>query len=169
MKRQFFHACKPMVLAILTSFLVLSASAASAAMRCKSPPEGGSNTCLTIENQGFGIYKVVVGIDVQMSQQQAQSIIDANGGQPFVAILLAHDHDDPARDTTGLGEFDANSSRSVWVTPDGLSGSFEVLVAQQVLDEDKDGRDELVARVLLNDPRYPSPRKFHSGIITGYF
>ena len=47
----------------------------------------------------------------------------------------------------------------------GLSAEFYMEVNHMDLDEDKDGSDEVYARVILYDPRYPEPRIFHSGII----
>ena len=39
----------------------------------------GSNTCLSITRLGNGIWGVLVGIDVNMSRQQAQAILNAGG------------------------------------------------------------------------------------------
>jgi len=158
-------------LLVAGSAVALTATAAAAAdPHCNYPY--GSNTCLTIEDIGWGISRVLVGIDVQMSQQEAQYLIDANGGRPFVVQLLAHDHDDPADDTSGLGEFDLNDPRISWSVSaweGGLSGSFAIEIASYILNEDKDGRDEIVARVELYDPHYPGPAPFHSGIVVGYW
>ena len=154
-------------LVIAASVVAVTTSAALAQMACNWPPEGGSNTCLTLENQGAGIYNVRVGIDVYMSQQEAQYLIDVNGGLPFGVEVLAHDHDDPADDTSGLVE--VNEIYQVSAGANGLFGNFERKISCHILNEDKDGRDEVVVRVSLYDPRYPKPRQFHSGIIVGYY
>jgi hypothetical protein len=152
-------------LMIAASALAVIASAASAEMACNAPPEGGSNTCLTIEPQGnHYVYPVHVGIDIQMSRQDAQTIIDENGrgwGQPLAALIMAHDHDDPADDTTGLFEL-----HPIYVTAwdGGLSAEFSLQVGAEAFDEDKDGEDEVCARVILYfDPHTNQERIFHSG------
>jgi hypothetical protein len=151
-------------LLLAASAVAVTASAASAQMACHWPPEGGSNTCLTIVALGNDVYSIHVGIDVHMSQQEAQAIIDANGGAPFGALIMA---DDEGYDTTSMFEVPAT-----WVVAGegGLSAEFDLQVGSDALNEDKDGRDEVYARVILYDPRYyPTPRIFESGQIAGYW
>ncbi len=151
-------------LVIAGSALAVTASTASATQACNWPREGGSNTCLTIAPTNTVRCPIHVGIDVQMSRQEAQALMDAEGGNPFGTMLMANDHDDPYRDTAGLFE--------VFMAPgwpkagdEGLSAEFYREVTYRDVDEDKDGSDEVYARVALHDPRYPKPRLFHSGII----
>jgi hypothetical protein len=141
-------------------------------MACYHPPEGGSNTCLTItvvEDPGFSPgadCELHVGIDVQMSRQAAQALIAAKGGHPFGVVLMAHDHDNPDDDTSGLVELTE-------LTPpvageQGLSAEFHEFISKQRIDEDRgDESDEVYVRVELSDPSVPGPRRFRSGIITG--
>jgi hypothetical protein len=157
-------------LVITASAWAVTASAVSAEMACHWPPEGGSNTCLTIEPVGNGFYSVHVGIDIQMSPQAAQTIIAENGrgwGQPLAALIMAHDHDDPAADTTGLFELHPQ-----WVAAgnDGLSAEFyDNEVHSSQLNED-DGQDEVCARVILYfDSSTNLERIFHSGCISGNY
>jgi hypothetical protein len=156
---------------IAASALAVTASAVSAIQACHSPPEGGSNTCLTLEPLGNGVCSVLVGIDVDMSQQYAQAIIDhyqVNGGVhwAFGPVLMAHDHDNPQDDTSGLAEVFLTAGWPVaWES--GLSAEFSTVVGSHVLNEDTDGRDEVYARVELHDPFSGISRRFRSGIITG--
>ena len=150
-------------LMIAASAVAVTASAVSATMACNFPPQGGSNTCLTIEPLGNDIYIIHVGIDVEMSRQDAQTLINANYGVPFGTLIMAHDHDRTSDDTASLFEVP-----TTWVVAGdgGLSAEFNLQVGSDALDEDKDGRDEVYARVILYDTRYPQPRIFESGIIT---
>jgi hypothetical protein len=158
-------------LVIAGSALALTAAAAAAAdPHCNYPY--GSNTCLTLEDQGGGIYNTRVGIDIRMSQEEAQYLIDVNGGAPFGVEVLAHDHDDPADDTSGLFEIgdEPDDLYQVSAGANGLSGNFEEKVSCLIFNEDNDGPDEVVARVTLYDPNYPGGVvQFHSGIIVRNF
>ena len=152
------------------SVLAVTASAVSAIQACHWPPEGGSNTCLTITRLDNGVCSIHVGIDVHMSPDDAQFIIDHHGAigwwsRPFGAQVMAHDHDNPDDDTSGLGEVPTTEGPVVWAR--GLSVGFATVFGSSVLNEDADGRDEVYARVELHDPAYPEPRRFRSGIITG--
>ena len=172
-KRRVMRAVGALMLA--GSALALTAAAASAEMSCNYPP--GSNTCLTIEKQGLGYCRIIVGIDIYMSPQYAQYLKDVNGGFPFGVELLAHDHDDPADNTVALFEVPYVASQ-VSVAPFGLSGDFSGVAPYygtfpcSLLNEDKGRgeRDEVVARVTLYGPDYPGGfLRFHSGIIVGYW
>jgi len=81
-------------------------------------------------------------------------------------LIMANDHDDPYRDTASLFEV---RRRSVVAGDSGLSAEFYMEVSSKDLDEDKDGGDEVYARVILYDPRYREPRIFHSGIISANY
>ena len=155
-------------LLLAASVVALPAAADAADPHCNYPY--GSNTCLTLEDQGGGISNIRVGIDIYMSQSEAQYLYDVNGGTPFGVELLAHDHNDPADDTSGLVEITTDDLYQVSVGANGLFGTFAKQVSCHLFNEDTDGRDELVARVTLYDPRYPGGfAQFHSGIIVGYF
>ena len=131
---------------------------------CNYP--SGSNTCLTIRYLGNGIYSVLVGIDVHMSRQEAQSIVNA-GGELFVAVIMANDHPNPAHDTTGLFEV-PRTEMGVW--EGGLYASFYLEVGSSALNEDHDRwLDEVCARVWLHDNLRGRTHTFHSGIILGYW
>jgi hypothetical protein len=127
---------------------------------CNYPP--GSNTCLTIEYLGNDIWSVLVGIDVYMSHQEAQAIVNA-GGELFVAVIMANDHDDPADDTSGLFEVPRTE---IWVWDGGLSASFYIEVGSAALNEDRDHwLDEVCARVWLHDNLRGRTDIFHSGVL----
>jgi len=160
-------------LMIAGSALALTA-AAVAAMELSDPHcdyPYGSNMCLSFGDEGGGIYNARVGIDIYMSQAEAQRIFDATGGAPFGVEIIAHDQDDPADDTSGLEEIgdEPDDLYQVSVGPNGLYGQFEEKIACRILNEDNDGRDEVVAQVTLYDPAYPEPAQFHSGIVVGNF
>jgi hypothetical protein len=61
------------------SALAVTASDAAERKACHWPPEGGSNTCLTITRLDNGLCSIRVGIDVQMGPDYAQFIIDHHG------------------------------------------------------------------------------------------
>ena len=99
-----------------------------------------------------------------MSRQEAQSIVNA-GGELFVAVIMANDHDNPADDTTGLFEV-PRTWLEVW--DGGLSASFSIVVGSGALNEDRDRwLDEVCARVWLHDNLRGRTDIFHSGVLLG--
>jgi hypothetical protein len=146
-------------LVIAGSVVAVTASAASARQACDQPQGGGANTCLTIAPTSSVPCPILVGVDVDMSRDDAQRVI--NSGD-IGALIMANDHDDPYRDTASLFEV---RRRSVVAGDHGLSAEFYMEVGYEALNEDRDGGDEVYARVILYDPRYDQPRIFHSGII----
>jgi hypothetical protein len=150
-------------LVITGSALALTAAVAAAAdPHCNYPH--GSNTCLTLESREAFYKDALVGFEVQMSEERAQFIIDWHrrmGSLPVGVEIIAHDHDDPADDTSGLEEIgdDPDDLYEVWAGPNGLNGSFAEKVPCRILNEDRgdDERDEVVARVTLYAPDYPKP------------
>jgi hypothetical protein len=125
-------------------------------------PEG-SNTCLTITYQGNAVYDVHVGIDVYMSHQDAQDILNAPG-EPFVAEIMGDDGHGPLNDQV---LFEVPIATGWPAAGEGsLSAEFDKRVGQRALNED-DGRDEVYARVRLFDARTGQTRIFTSGKITG--
>ena len=157
-------------LVIAGSALAVTASTASATQACAQPREGRANTCLTIARSTTvrGHCSILVGIDIKMRQQDAQNLINDAGGNPFGTVIMANDHDDPYRDTASVFEVPL---RATWprAGEGGLSAEFYTEVSYRLLDEDKPGSDEVYARVALHDPRYPTPRLYHSGIISGNY
>jgi hypothetical protein len=155
---------------IAGSALAVTASTATATQACAQPQEGRANTCLTIvrTNDVRGHCDIRVGIDIEMRLKDAQDLINDAGGNPFGTMIMANDHDDPFRDTAGLFEVPLAPG---WprASEGGLSAEFYTHVSYQLLDEDKPGSDEVYARIALHDPRYPTPRLYHSGIITGNY
>jgi hypothetical protein len=152
-------------LMIVGSALALTASAAAAAQACN--PVLGSNTCLTIEFQGSNVYRVLVGIDVYMRQDEAQDIIALTpGGNPFFVAIMDDDGGGPLSDRVLF---------PVPIAPGwpragevGLSAEFETLVSGSQLNGDNDS-DEVYARVVLFDPRDRQTYILTSGVITDNF
>lgn len=124
------------------------------AAEAKSTCSTGSKhvICFSINKIGSDQYAVHVGIDVKMSQQDAQAIIDQNG-DPFDSWAMGADWFDNAEFRIPL----------TWVRAgaNGLSAEFDINVPYNALDEDPDGGDELYARVRLFDQR-TSTRTFKS-------
>jgi hypothetical protein len=141
-----------------------SANAASAApineMTCKYP-DGSYNICITITDLGNDIYNVHVGIDVDMSQSQAQAIIN-RPGNAFIADLRASD---PSFDNF-IGWI---THTSEGVGPNGIGADFDALFSGAALDEDWEGIDEVYARVRLYPTPTSSPRTFNSNKIEHSF
>ena len=148
-------------LAIVPGAIMLTGSAASAdGPACHYDSQ--RNACLWITETwpGSGEYAVHIGIDVYMSQQQAQDIID-RGGTLSAKVM----GDDPSYDDL-LFHLDVMSMGAV---PHGLSAEFRTSrVPGSWLDEDWEGRDEVYATVVLTNPGR-SPRSFSTGQLTGYF
>ena len=138
-------------LMIAASALAVTASVASAETLCNSSSQ--ANTCMTIVGPGQpGVKLVHVGIDVYMSQQDAQAIIDG-GGWFWVVVYGA----DPGNDQYLFPLPIKEGWPAAGVT--SLSAEFETLVGQSELDENV-GRDEVYARILLFDPRTGLTRTF---------
>lgn len=155
--------------ALLLVGSVVALTEAAALMEVPGPAcnyPWGSNTCLSITRLGNGIWGVLVGIDVHMSRQQAQAILNA-GGELFVAVIMANDHPNPANDTTGLFEV-PRIQMGVW--DGGLYASFYLEVGSSFLDEDRGQHnqiDEVCARVWLHNNLGGGPVIFHSGCLWG--
>jgi hypothetical protein len=105
-------------------------------------------------------YKVHVGIDVTMSQSDAQNIID--GGGAISARMYGADavFDDNLQGVT----------RSWWSAWEGgLSAEFDRSISGGVLDEDPEGVDEVYARVSLYVPSSGVTRYFNSPEVEASF
>ena len=153
-------------LVIALSALALTASAASATMACNYPP--GSNTCLTIESLGNRWYAVKIGIDIYMTRQEAQALIDwarVCWPQPcglFTTRLFGDDSGgDPYLLTVPMSWVAAGEG--------GLSAEFDLVVYSTRLNEDTDGRDELYAMVRMTDYDTGTSWAFTSGLVVGYY
>ncbi|MEV0387595.1 hypothetical protein [Nonomuraea sp. NPDC050643] len=138
------------VVAPLAAITALAAPAHADGPLCGNARDpGGHNVCMWIDALGDDIYRVHVGIDVHMSVQDAQAIIDGSGGNPFVTKIFGADpFFDNAEFNLGLVVIGASQEA-------GLSADFERIVPKSWLNEDPGpgDRDELFARVVLNDPR----------------
>jgi len=144
-------------LAALGLMTVMS-GAAEAKSTCSSSSK--HVICFSITHVGGDQYDVHVGIDITMSQADAQAIID-QPGDPIDAWAMGAD---PFFDNA---EFRIPLS---WVNAweGGLSAEMDIRVPYAALDEDSDGGDELYARVRLFDQRV-STRTFRSSQLSSPF
>jgi hypothetical protein len=120
--------------------------------------------CFSIEHVGLAgpNFTVHIGIDVTMSRQDAQNIIDAPG-QEFSATLYG---EDPVFDDT-LKAIPVTSS-GAW--DGGLSAEFDTSATAELLDEDSsDPTDEIFARVRLRIPSAGATRSFRTNNINEPF
>jgi len=119
--------------------------------------------CFSIRQNGVGPdFTVHVGIDVNMSRQDAQNIIDAPG-QEFSATLYGEDSffDDTLK---------AIPVTSSWAWDGGLSAEFDAYASAALLDEDStDPTDEIFARVKLRIPSTGGTRSFRTNNINEPF
>ncbi|MFI7132716.1 hypothetical protein ACIBQ1_44050 [Nonomuraea sp. NPDC050153] len=107
-----------------------------------------------------GDINVHLGIDVAMSREEAQAIID-HPGEEFSAKVIGQD---PAFD---------NSLVSVPVTwstagDNGLSAEFDMVATWSQLNEDDGYIDDLFGRIVLTKPN-GQKRTFNSTTIHGYY
>lgn len=145
-----------MMLAAL-GILAMTTGVAEAKQKCSS---GSLHViCFSIDKIGSDLYHVHVGIDITMSQGDAQLIID-QPGDPVDAWAMGDDWFDNAEFRIPL----------TWVAAGagGLGAEFDINVPYAALDEDSDGADELYARVRLFDQR-TSTRTFTSGVLQSPF
>jgi hypothetical protein len=154
-------------LALVTGLSVAKAGTATAAnvgeWACNYNAQ--SNTCLFIANLGDHRYSVHVGIDVHMSQQDAQNII--NGGSRPTATLYGDDGHritDQFLTNIPLTALSASSTS-------GLSAEFDIVVDQSLLNEDSGANDvdEIIAQVALFIPATQSVIFFRSGEVRSAF
>jgi hypothetical protein len=159
-----FFARFALVLGVVMGMSFATAGAAMAAT-FEPPCKSQSNSyivCFSIKQSGVSnFFDVHVGIDVYMSQQDAQNIIDAPG-EPFVAKLMA---DDPFFDN--FIEWIDVSWVATWER--GLSAEFDGAARADQLDEDWDGHDEVFARVVLNIQSSDITRTFDSNVVQAPF
>jgi len=119
--------------------------------------------CFRISQLGVGPdFTVHVGIDVNMSRQDAQNIIDAPG-QEFSATLYGED------------TFFDDTLKAIPVTwssawEGGLSAEFDVYASAALLDEDStDPTDEIFAKVKLRIPSTGATRSFRTNNVNEPF
>jgi hypothetical protein len=123
-------------------------------------------TCLTLAHHTSGLIDVHIGIDVYMSQQDAQAIINYSPGEEFSAKIFG---DDPSYDNALINV--PVTGVSAW--EGGLSADFHSVATFQQLNEDNgyfDGYvDELYGRISLYDGRWNRTRTFYTSTISGYY
>jgi hypothetical protein len=122
-------------------------------------------TCLTLDHHSSGIIDVHIGIEVFMSQQDAQAIINYSPGEEFSAKIFGDD------------QWYDNALINVPVTQSGvfaggLFADFDYVATFEQLNEDSgygDNFDELYGRISLYDGRWNRIRSFHTSTIGGYY
>jgi hypothetical protein len=154
------------VVGIAMAMVVATAGAALAAagigtQTCRS--EANRYTiCFLISQIGVSRdFHVHLGIDIIMSQRDAQNIIDAPG-EEFSATLYGEDtfFDDTIK------SFNVSWS-SAW--EGGLSAELDTTASGEQLDEDWDGDDELFAILRLYIPSTGATRSFRTSDIEDSF
>jgi hypothetical protein len=103
-------------------------------------------------------FRVHVGIDVDMSQRDAQNIIDAPG-EEFSATLCGAD---------SFFDDTLTSNPVTWSSAweGGPSAEFDTTASGGLLDEDWDGDDEVFARVWLYVPSTGRTRSFRTNEVS---
>lgn len=155
-------------MALVVTTALATAGAASASGRLNEQichyEAGRYNICLYITDDPQSpfshFFMVHVGIDVTMSQADAQNIIDGGGG--ITARMYGSDSifDDNLQGVT-------RTSMSAW--EGGLSANFDRSICGGVLDEDPEGEDEVYALASLYDPRSGRTRTFRSEEVEAFF
>jgi hypothetical protein len=157
-----------LAMGLVVAASIATAGAASASGRLNEQicngQSGRYTICLYITDDPQSPYShsfmVHVGIDVNMSQQDAQNIID--GGGDITARMWGSDtvFDDNLQGVT-------RSWVSAW--EGGLSAEFDRSMSGGVLDEDPEGEDEVYALVSLYVPSSGNTRTFRSEEVEAYF
>jgi len=154
-----------LALAVVIGVSVATAGVATAAGVGEQSCRGEANRytiCILISHYGLNDFQIYVGIDVVMSQQYAQSVIDLPG-DPFSATMYG---DDPIWDDTLRGL----RLTGMWAWSGGLSAEFNAVALSGMLDEDGGGeQDEVFAEVWLFLPWPASSRSFRTTTINAYF
>lgn len=139
---------------IAVAAIVGTASAASAASTCRSGT--GYVNCFSINGSAFP--NVHIGIDVFMSPQDAQAMLDCPGQEFSAAIWGSDTFSDDFLFNMPLSEawvFSANGTS-------GLSAEFGTTVDAKMLDEDWDSDDDVYGKVKLRDCRTGQTRTFNT-------
>jgi len=129
---------------------------------CRSDRGAGDFNCFSIDGSGF--LSVRIGINIFMSPQDAQAILDCPG-QNLHATLWGSD----SFSDDYLTEIALNRT-GVYAGPDTSYLDVEFLdnVDTHVLDEDW-GNDEIFGRVQMHDCRSGQNRYFYTFEITGNY
>jgi hypothetical protein len=154
-----------LALAVVIGVSVATAGVAAAAGVGEQSCRGEANRytiCILISRYGLNDFQVYVGIDVTMSQQYAQSVIDG-AGDPFSATVYG---EDPVWDDTLMGL----PLTGMWAWSGGLSAEFHAVALDGKLNEDGGGdKDEVFANVWLFLPWPATSRSFRTTTISAYF
>jgi hypothetical protein len=121
-------------------------------------------TCFTLSYYTDGNIAVYIGIDIYMSQQEAQAILNYPG-MWFDAWIFG---DNPSYDNA-LVPVPVTGS-SAW--EGGLSAEFNTLVWWTQLDEDNsyfDNYDDLYGRIRLSIPGWGTPHPYYTSTLHGYY
>ena len=153
-----------LALAVVLGVSVATAGVAVAAGVGEQSCRGEANRytiCILISRYGLNDFQIYVGIDVVMSQQYAQSVIDLPG-EPFSAMVYG---EDPIWDDFLM----YLPLTGTWAWSGGLSAEFWA-VANGRLNEDGGGdKDEIFAEVSLFLPWPATSRSFRTSTITAFF
>ncbi|MGC7097345.1 hypothetical protein ACPZ19_21940 [Amycolatopsis lurida] len=154
------------VTAITLGTVTATATGASAALSvCRVVPNV-SDTCLRVTYIGGHDYAVHVGIDVYMSQADAEAIVAGPGNAFLPAILVGDDPGTASDDDLAQLPLTGEVAGS-----DHLAAEFYAIVRDTVLNEDSSSgeTDELYARIRYVDPRDGLTHGFFTGGVTGKF
>lgn len=120
---------------------------------------GVRNACLLVTEVIPGYYHLRIGIDITMSQQQAQAYLD-DPARDFAAVLYGHD--------PNARQYIAEPPLvSVTAWSGGLSAEWEMYAPSTALNEDN-GVDELIGQILFfNAPG--SFQRIETGLVEASF
>ncbi|MBO3751831.1 hypothetical protein J5X84_37670 [Streptosporangiaceae bacterium NEAU-GS5] len=157
-------------LAVTSALAAATLTLASPAMAEPDPAFECSSSslhviCFGLDRQDDNTINVHLGIDIHMSRNDAEAILNAPGDELRAKII----GDDPVFDNSLV------SVPITWALPgdNGISAEFDINVPWSTLNEDDgyfDGYiDDLFGRITLTDPRNGSTRTFTSPTIHGYY
>ncbi|MGH8626231.1 MAG: hypothetical protein ACREYC_13515 [Gammaproteobacteria bacterium] len=121
---------------------------------------GGTNACLWVTPIGADIYRVHVGIDVSMGEEDIEQAI--LHGSVLSASIQGEDGSKDQlliKDVPLLGQGPG---------PNGYGGDFEVLASGRRLNEDS-GRDEIVGKIRVFFPRTGQTFTYQTGQVNHEF
>ncbi|MGH8612900.1 MAG: hypothetical protein ACREYF_12985 [Gammaproteobacteria bacterium] len=131
---------------------------------------GGSNACLWVTPIGADIYRVHVGIDVSMGEEdiEAAILLQEQGGSVFSASIWGDDGSDADDDRL----FDVPLVFQ-GPGPNGYGGDFEVLASGEILNEDTSRfgsrQDEIVGKIRVFFPRTNQTITYETGVVRHHF
>ena len=142
------------VVGLMLAAIIGSATAASASETCRSDRGAGDFNCFSIDGSGF--MQVRIGINIFMSPQDAQAILDCPG-QELTAALWGDDlFSDDYLTQIALNRAGVFSGEGTSY----LDAEFLDMVDTHTLDEDWDGGDEVHGTVTMHDCRTNRNRTF---------